>query len=148
MKTMHKVVTTAALAIGLATAIQTQTAFAKTDKTPTNGMMGGMSMSDKKMMPMMGKGMSMSDKSMMMKMMPMMSVSDKKTMMGMSVAEKKVCMNMCMKMENMMAMSAKKSADHHPMGQTPMGKMPMGQKPATKPIGGMSGGSGSGTSNK
>ena len=144
MKIYTKFVTAAALAIGLATAIQTQTASAMNDKTPMGGMMGGkMSMSDKKMMPMMGKGMSMSHKSMMMKMMPMMSASDKKTMMGMSEAEKKVCMNMCMKMESMMAMSAKKQASHHPMG-----KMPMGQKPATKSMDGMNHSSDSGMSSK
>lgn len=149
MKIYTKFVTAAALAIGLATAIQTQTASAMNDKTPMGGMMGGkMSMSDKKMMPMMGKGMSMSHKSMMMKMMPMMSASDKKTMMGMSEAEKKVCMNMCAKMESMMAMSAKKQAAHHPTGKTPMGKTPMGQKPATKPMEGMSSGSQSSMAHK
>lgn len=145
MKTMYKVVTTAALAIGLATAIQTQTAFAMNGKMPMGGMM---SVSDKKMMPMMGQGMSMSEKSMMMKMMPMMSASDKKTVTGMSVAEKKVCMNMCTKMESKMTMPTKKMADHHPTGKTPMGKMPMGQKPATKPIGGMDSSSNSGMNTK
>lgn len=140
MKRTKNFVTAAVLAIGLATSMHAQISRAMDDKMPMGGKgMGAMSMSDKEMMPKMTAGMSASDKSMMMKAMPMMtkgmSAADKKTLAGMSLAERQMCMRMCMRMNSKMAMPAKKPAAKKPLAKKPAAKKPM---PSMSGGGGMS----------
>ena len=95
---------------------------------------GKMSMGDKKMMPGMTGGMSMPEKSMMMHMMPMMSAADKKTMRHMTKAERKVCMEMCMKMGQKMCMMGQMDmSGNKPKAAPPAAQPPAVQPPAAQP---------------